>query len=141
MLRDPVERFVSHYNYLQRKHPNPKRANTLDGFLETADAARIAAQYMFYFAGHWQTPTTDTAALIDTAIKNLSRFDLVGDLAAPDVFARKLRHLTGTPLIRLRRNVAPVPITIPPHLCARIETLCAPDIAIYQSQFPQQIAA
>ena len=141
MLRDPVARFVSHYNYLQRKHPDPNRADTLGGYLETVDAARLGSQYMFYFAGHWQTPTTDTAALTNTAIANLSLFDLVGDLAAPDDFARKLRRLTGTPLIRLRRNVAPVPVTIPTALRAKIETLCAPDIAIYQSQFPQQIAA
>ncbi|MEP3550064.1 MAG: sulfotransferase family 2 domain-containing protein, partial [Marinomonas sp.] len=33
LLRDPVVRFVSHYNYLQRRHPTPSRPATLAGFL------------------------------------------------------------------------------------------------------------
>ena len=35
LLRDPVERFVSHYAYLQRRHPDPERPSTLAGFLHT----------------------------------------------------------------------------------------------------------
>jgi hypothetical protein len=141
LLRDPIARFVSHYNYLQRKHPDPTRAGTLEGFLETEDAARLASQYLFYFGGRWQTPGTDTQALTQTAITNLSSFDLVGDLSAPDDFMRSLRRLTHTPLIRLRRNVAPTSVTIPNRLRPQIEVLCAPDIAIYHSRFRRQIAA
>lgn len=141
LLRDPVERFVSHYHYLQRMHPDPARAPTLDRFLESADAHRLASQYLFYFGGAWQRPGVDAGALVRTAISNLSCFDLVGDLAAPGDFARSLRRLIRTPLIRLRRNAAPVPLRIPPHLRPRIEELCAPDMAIYQSRFQRQIAA
>ncbi|MEL6619003.1 MAG: sulfotransferase family 2 domain-containing protein [Pseudomonadota bacterium] len=141
LLRDPVDRFVSHYHYLQRKHPDPSRAGTLEGFLDTADAARLASQYMFYFAGAWQGPGRDVAALTARAIHNLAAFDLVGDLAAPEDFRRALRQLTFAPLPRLRRNVAPVPLSVPNRLRPRIEALCAPDIAIYESRFRRRTAA
>ena len=140
LLREPALRFVSHYHYLQRKHPDPARATTLRGFLVSPEAQRIASQYLFYFAGQWQRPGEDTGPLIQQAIRNLGRFDIVGDLGAPDAFARDLRRLTHTPLIRWHRNAAPVPLTVPPELRPQIEALCAPDIAIYQSQFLAQAA-
>lgn len=141
ILRDPVDRFVSHYHYVQRKHPDPGRASTLEGFLDTPDAQRLASQYLFYFGGHWQGPGVNTRALTDKAIRNLARFDLVGDLADSDAFLSGLRRLTLTPLLRLRRNVAPVPLSVPPKLRPRIEALCAPDIAIYQGCMARRQAA
>lgn len=141
LLRDPVDRFVSHYHYLQRRHPNPARADTLAAFLKTQDARRLASQYLFYFAGKSQSTAPETALLVTRAIASLSRFDIVGDLARPDVFARDLRRLTGLPLLRWYRNAAPTPTRVPTSLRGEIEALCAPDIAIYQSRFPIRAAA
>ncbi|MFY9212900.1 MAG: sulfotransferase family 2 domain-containing protein [Aestuariivita sp.] len=136
LLRDPVERFVSHYNYLQRRHPDPTRPDGLEGFLATADAARLAAQYQFYFA-----PNAPTETAVSTAISNLSRFTVVGNLARPDVFAGDLRKLIGTPLPRWRRNIAPHPTQVPANLRAQIETLCAGDIAIFRALHGNRQAA
>lgn len=133
LLRDPVERFVSHYNYLQRKHPNSDRPTTLRAFLETEDAARLASQYLFYFGGRSQNNAPDLDAAIACACRNLARFDLVGDLAQPDAFARDLRALTGMPILKWQRNAAPRPTRIPTADRAQIEQLCAADIAIYSS--------
>ena len=141
LLRDPVDRFVSHYHYVQRKHPNPERADTLAAFLKTQDARRLASQYLFYFAGKSQKAAPETAPLVARAIANLSRFDIVGDLGKPHVFARDLRRLTGLPLLRWYRNAAPIPTRVPASLRSEIEALCAPDIAIYQSRFPIRAAA
>lgn len=141
LLRDPVERFVSHYHYLQRKHPDPSRAGTLEGFLDTPDAMRLASQYLFYFGGAWQGPGKDVTDLTARAIQNLSAFDLVGDLAAPEEFRRALRRLTFAPVPRLRRNVAPMPLAVPSRLRPRLDALCAPDIAIYESRFRRRVAA
>lgn len=140
LLRDPVMRFVSHYHYQQRKHPDPDRAPTLEAFLDSEEAQHIGSQYLFYFAGKSQDMISDTGPLITRAIQNLRRFDIVGDLGAPDAFARDLRRLTLTPLVRWHRNAAPAPLTVPPELRPRIEALCAPDLAIYQSQFCAQAA-
>lgn len=141
LLRDPVARFVSHYNYLQRRHPSPARPPTLAGFLDTPDALRIASQYLFYFAGHSQTAGRDPAPLIARAVATLERFDVVGDLARPDAFAADLQRLIRTPLPRWKRNAAPAPTQIPDSLRTRIEQLCAPDIAVYRALHPRRAAA
>lgn len=138
LLRDPVDRFVSHYNYLQRKHPDPARAATLQAFLDTSDAARLATQYLFYFAGQ---DTGDRDTRIDRAIANLGRFDVVGDLNDTDAFVCDLRGLIRGPLPQWRRNAAPARTTVPDHLRPQIETLCAPDIAIYKAVKAHRTAA
>ena len=141
LLRDPVERFVSHYNYLQRKHPDARRADTLAGFLHSPDAPRLASQYLFYFAGGHQGHVEDVQAATQRAIANLRRFHLVGHLSAPAAFGRDLRHLTRMPILNWRRNAAPRPTHIPDGLHARIAALCAPDIAIYDAVRARQVAA
>lgn len=141
LLRDPVERLVSHYHYLQRAHPDPKRASTLDAFLDTADAARLASQFCFYFGGATQTVEPDTRATVSRAIANLARFDLVGDLAAPDAFWRDLKAVAGARLPQWKRNAAPVRTDVPRRLRARIEALCAPDLEIYHSTLSRKAAA
>jgi hypothetical protein len=133
LLRDPVARFVSHYNYLQRRHPDPARPDTLEAFLDTGDAARLAAQYLFYFGGPVQT--------VAAAVDNLAAFDLVGDLSDTAGFARDLRALTGARLPLRRRNTAPRPTQVPPALLARITDLCAADIAIYRGLRAHRLAA
>jgi hypothetical protein len=132
LLRDPVARFVSHYHYLQRRHPDPSRPDTLAAFLQTRDATRLATQYLFYFGG-----AAGTVAAARTA---LARFALVGDLAEPERFARGLRQLTGTPLPRLRRNRAPSPTRVPEALRPRIEALCAPDLEIWRGLHDRRAA-
>ena len=133
LLRDPAERFVSHYNYLQRKHPDPARPATLAGFLDTEDALRIGSQFLYYFGGVSRAAAPDLAAAVARASDNLGRFDLIGDLARPADFARQLRRLTGGPVPLWQRNSAPEPTRIPKDLRRRIEEVCAPDMAIYAS--------
>lgn len=140
-LRDPVQRFVSHYQYLQRKHPNPERPSTLVAFLETEDARRIASQYLFYFARRYDPSEVDTPRLIQKAITNLSRFKIVGDLSEPAAFKQSLQHLVGGPLPTWRRNKAPVTTFIPPSLERRIAKLCSADIQIYRSVRSMRMAA
>lgn len=132
LLRDPVDRFVSHYRYLQRRHPDPARPDTLAGFLDTPDATRIARQYLFYFGG-------DSGSVTEAA-RNLSRFDLVGTLDDTGGFARDLGRLAGLPLPVLSRNRAPSPTQVPDELRARIETLCADDRAIYRARILTGVA-
>jgi hypothetical protein len=141
MLRDPVDRFVSHYNYLQRKHPSKTRPDTLAKFLDTADATRLANQYVFYFAQGSQTYGLDTQHLIKRAIENLSQFSLVGNLSSPKEFGTGLERLIGTPLPRWRRNQSPQPTVVPADLADRITQLCAADIAIYQAMQRKRLAA
>jgi hypothetical protein len=141
MLRDPAERFVSHYNYLQRKHPSKDRPHTLAGFLNTQDAARLASQYLFYFAQGGQSYGMNTQQLIDLAITNLAKFALVGDLSEPKEFAAGLERITGKSLPRWRRNNAPEPTVVPSHLVDHISTLCAADSTFYEAMQRKRLAA
>ena len=133
LLRDPVARFVSHYHYLQRRHPDPARAATLAAFVETEEARHIASQYLFYFARETGPSCRNLPAALRRAHQNLARFALIGDLADPSGFARGLRQLTGLPLPVLHRNRAPVPKELTGELRRRIEALTAADRAIYDA--------
>ncbi len=139
LLRDPVERFVSHYNYLQRKHPNPNRPQTLEKFLISKDAKRLASQYLFYFGqdhGH-----NNSKEQIHRAIHNLSKFALVGDLAQANLFSSDLNKLVATTLPRWRRNKAPIQTAVPPNLIEPIQALCAADIEIFRAAQAKPLAA
>ncbi len=129
LLRDPVARFVSHYRYLQRRHPDPNRPKTLNAFLDCPDAVRIGSQYLFYFGG----VVSNQDQAITRAKMALSRFDLVGDLSDPTGFLAGLRRLVPGPLLHLHRNRAPPSCPVPKALQARIEQICAADIAIYRA--------
>jgi len=140
LLRDPVARFVSHYAYLQRHHPDPARAATLEAFLDTDDALRLGSEYLFHFGGDWQGRRADPD-LGPRAARTLARCALVGDLARPGQFARDLSRLARRPLPRLARNRAPGPADVPASLRARIETICAPDIALFRAAMRDRCAA
>lgn len=134
LLRDPVTRFVSHYRYLQRRHPDPARPATLEAFVDTADAARLATQYLFYFARTRAAACADIDSAVTRAIAALRRFAVVGDLSRPAAFRNALRGLAGGPLPVWHRNRAPSsPPDLPWALRARIESLAAPDLAIYRA--------
>lgn len=141
LLRDPVDRFVSHYNYLQRKHPDDGRSNTLDAFIETPGARRLGSQYLFYFAGENQRPTQNTGALVSKAIRALSRFDLVGDLSEPHTCRAALRDIIGGPLPLWHRNRAPQRALVSRGLRRKLEEVCTPDLEIFESVRHHKAAA
>ena len=141
LLRAPEERFVSHYRYLQRHHPDAGRAQTLERFLSTPDAARLASQYLFYFGGVSQARAGDLTAAIARAKATLAHFHIVGDLAQPEPFMASLRSLCGWGVLRLHRNSAPSPTRIPAELSTEIAALCAVDRAIFEAALPERLAA
>lgn len=133
VLRDPVARFVSHFLYLQRRHPDSVEGNTLDSFLDSEQALRLGSEYLFYFARTHQIGHMDTAPLIQEACENLSTFDVVGDTSEMDAFRQKVERSLGVRLLKLNRNRRPTD-TKPAFSAVeidRIRDLCKPDLEIY----------
>ena len=133
MLRDPVDRFMAHYCELKRHYPDRHRPSSLEKFLETPEAARLASQYLFHFSGHSQNQTSNLTRSVLKAQYALTQFDLVGDFSNPAEFARGLRCLTGGYLHWPRNNRAPHISVLPYSLRSKVAALCAPDLAIYQT--------
>ncbi|SIT06272.1 Sulfotransferase family protein [Roseivivax lentus] len=141
LLRDPVTRFASHYHYLQRRHPDPARAPSLEAFSEGPDALRIGSQCLFYFSGDWARPGLDLAPQLDRARQALDAYDLVGRLEDAAPFRCDLARAVGTPLPFLTRNRAAAPFVLSAALRRRIEAVCTADLELFETQFPDRCAA
>lgn len=132
LLREPVDRFVSHYNYLQRHHPDSNRAAPLEAFLDTQDAQRLAAQFLFYFGRTLPFESSCPDKAIEKAKHALEKFALVGDLSRPAAFHRALAGLVRGPIPMVTRNRAPARTARPDgDTLRRVRDLCAADTAIY----------
>lgn len=142
LLREPVDRFVSHYHYLQRHHPDSTRASPLEAFLDTQDAQRLAAQFLFYFGRTLPFETNCPDKAIANAKQALERFALVGDLSRPEAFHRALAGLVRGPIPMMKRNRALArPARPDGDTLRRVRDLCAADTAIYDhAQSLQQCA-
>ena len=134
ILREPVERFVSHYLYLQRRHPESVQGASVDEFLDSEQAQRLGSEYLFYFSRNHQVGEHDTTALIETACNALSTFDEVGDTSEMGAFRARVERVLGVRLLRLNRNRRPSG-TEPGFSAAqlsRVRDICQPDLEIYE---------
>jgi hypothetical protein len=133
VLREPVSRFLSHYLYVRRRHPESIEGDTVEAFLASDQARRFGSEYLFYFGGRYQIGEPDIAALVRRACISLDSFDLVGDTARMEDFRRGVERLLGVRLLRLNRNRRPA--GAPPRFSEaqmrRVREICAPDLAIY----------
>ena len=134
VLRDPVSRFISHYEYIMRRHRESLSGSDFDEFLQSDQARRFGSEYLFYFSGSYQIGLEDTRSAVDEACQNLSRLDLVGDLSQLDTFRKDLGELLGVWIPRWNRNRKPrhAERKFSQDQLKQIEELCAPDIAIYE---------
>lgn len=140
ILRDPVPRFLSHYSW-SHAHPGAHAAipQDFDAFLDSPRAQRMGATYVEYFAGLPKEADLRSPAAIERAAANLRRFDVVGRLDNLAGFAADVRDCLG---IRLRighENRSPAmggglrASDLTPAQMQKVQALCAPDIAVWDS--------
>ena len=139
ILREPVARFLSHYNWSHDKPgAHAEIRENFDDFLNTDRAARMGATYVEYFAGLPKDADIRTDRAIDRAVANLERFDVVGRLGDLDTFTTNIRKRLGF-RVRIghenKSRGADGDIrsqTLTPEQMRKVRDLCAPDIAVWQ---------
>jgi hypothetical protein len=137
ILRDPVERFVSHYFHSYERDDYSRIELSLEAFVETDDARRLGSTYVAYLSGlPWGGDFTSDEA-ISAACTNVGKFDCVGFVDDMAGFAKRLRGVLGvSPRIghenRGKAAGASYRERLAPDLIGQIEELCAPDLRVYE---------
>ncbi len=126
VLRDPITRFVSNFYYGKRTG-FPVINTDLDTFIAESPEARGMGRAYRNILG---------ASGPDHAIDMLRRFAIVGCFEDLDTFWSQLEDLAGRPLVRPHANAAPLrPTYLTLSQLARVDDLCAVDLAIYRGVF------
>lgn len=142
ILREPVARFLSHYNYSRRRAGAHAHIDMdFDSFLYSERALRLGAQFVECFADLPNDADVRTPEAIGGAIANLRKFDVVGRLDDLPAFGDALKRELG---IRIRighenkagASANPVRAAdLTAEQLRRVDDLCAPDSTVWQAIF------
>jgi hypothetical protein len=137
MIRDPVERYLSHYFFGAGRNGHMSIKMPLDEFVETEQGRQYGAAFCDYFSGLSAYADFGTSNAIARAKRNLSLFAVVGFLDDLDDFRRKIgkefgfRPRVGHKNKGLTKN-QDVRDSISPEIMDRIKLLCSPDREIFE---------
>ena len=142
ILRDPVDRFLSHYNWSHnRPGSHAHIPEDFDAFLTSDHAHRLGAIYVEFFCGLPKDALLDHPSSIDAAIKNLGKFSVVGRLDALPGFAADLRRELGVRVSMGHENKTKPKsglihrTNLTDDQLRQVKVICAPDQAVWDSQF------
>lgn len=141
VLRDPVKRWLSHYRY------NSARSRItlpIEEFIETRQARSFGRAFVDEITEDLDQDALGIDQLIPLALARYRKFSVLGTIEDTPEFARKfaeqfghelrIPHLNRTP-----EHAGPAGITEP--IRRRITELCAPDIQLHRSLFPERYPA
>ena len=137
MLRDPVERYISHYFFGAGRNGHMSIEMPLDEFVETEEGRQYGAAYCDYFSGLGAFADFGTSNAIARAKKNLSLFAVVGFLDDLGDFRRRVGKEFGfKPRVGHKNRGLDVKQgvrdSISPEILDRIRLLCSPDREIFE---------
>ncbi|MBI1260841.1 MAG: hypothetical protein GC184_03870 [Rhizobiales bacterium] len=143
LLRDPVQRFISHYYHSYNRPDYSRITLPLEAFLETPQAIELGATYSEYLSGLSAGADFSDRGAVAASISNLEKFDAIGHLHDLNGFEERLKTILGV-RIRIGHENAGMQKgrdyreCIAPELMKKIEALCAPDVEIYQATLPRK---
>jgi hypothetical protein len=143
-LRDPVDRWFSHYLYSRYKDGSYGRIEKdIDEFLSTRSAESFGTIYVRYLGGTRDDKDYTSSSAVQQAIANLDMFDIVGFLHKIDDFRKKIEVETGFTLRAKHRRQSPADPALTKRIKGsseirrEVERLCEPDRKIYEQAFFQ----
>jgi hypothetical protein len=133
VLRDPVQRFVSHYIMNRYRGGHLETRLSFEEYLESPVGLLTANMATDFLSGYADLPLESR---LEAARENLECFTLVGSAESLDSFTSRLEDLVGFRLSVPRRRVAEAPeearkILSSQTLIARVQDLCRADIELY----------
>jgi len=138
-LRDPVDRWFSHYLYGRYKEGSYGRIELdIRDFLKSETAVTLGTTYVKYIGGIRQDRDYTSRSAVDRAIANLSMFDIIGFLDDLDDFRTQIRENTTLNLRNEHRRKSPADPTIKRKIQDNeeyrnaVRKICEPDMEVYQ---------
>jgi hypothetical protein len=135
MLRDPVDRYISHYRYDYLSGNYGEISDPLDHFIRSRRGQLFGRMFAKYFSG-LPVGQHDHPEACERAIDALRRFAVVGFVADLPRFEQDVSALLNRPVRIPHRNKGSVnpaakDVVITQEQMARIREICEPDIYIY----------
>ncbi|MCV2886862.1 sulfotransferase family protein [Ruegeria aquimaris] len=141
ILREPVARFISHYNWSSRRPGSHGFIEEdFNEFLDSDRAQRMGAEYVEMFADLPNSADIRTADAVEMATSNLAKFDVIGRLDDLEGFARDIHTALGVrvKIGHANKTLGDAQVTardIGPEQLEKICEICAPDIAVWNALF------
>jgi hypothetical protein len=137
VLRNPVDRWLSHYSYNLDSESKFAINTSLAEFIETERAASFGRAFVDEVTDDVNQPGLDLNARVAIAVRRFNGFALVGSVDDTAAFARRFEEKFGHRLNIKRLNVTPAGKRVglqqlSAELRTRIAKLCEPDIYLYE---------
>ena len=138
LIRNPVDRWYSHYFYNKNTDSIFNIDKELDEFVETDHALFLGSVYVSVVTGETQRKLIRSQEYIEEAVNILRKFAVVGSLENLDKFCDDFKKHFGASLSIPHLNVTSKKKRegwghIPDAIHQKVLELCRPDIEVYRS--------
>ena len=139
LLRDPVEKYLSQYFFNRQKHDKEHFGieASLERFIDSEEGVRLGQDMVQKISGRALVTTegsSERKSHVEQAIQHIEKFHLAGILEDLPKFEADFKKRFGVSLHikKMNRNSGNGKQQISAATKKKIESLCQPDVALYQ---------